>query len=44
MASLGIMHPPATSFAYVFALESYTIFSLLMILLAGELCVFICFK
>jgi hypothetical protein len=39
MASLGIMHPPATSFAYVFVLKSYTIFSLLMILLAGELCV-----
>lgn len=40
MASLGIMHPPATSFAYVFAQKkSYTIYSILMILLGGELCV-----
>ena len=43
MASLGIMHPPAASFAYIFVLESYTVFSLLMILFAGEECLFICF-
>lgn len=44
MASLGIMHPPAISFAYVFAQKkSYTYYSILMILLGGELCVFICF-